>query len=361
MKKMILASLLIAAIPVHAQMTAGAAFIEGQNFANSAKGKSAANNQINATTGTNSLPNFTTNAPESGYYAGGKGLVGAAGTGKIVDCETYTAPTAFQQTECDAVNFVSKNPTTRYKYNIDKTTDPVLTASKPVINNPGDIPATSTQSCQVVTTTTPGTSIKETCVESKFLETIKCRRGFTADIGNVIEAQHFSTNMGSEVPQMTAKTFDLDFDITGQPDSFVLDYYRVDNYGQLYINGTIVYANSIYGGADLRNGSVVTEYIEVEYEGTKVPVGQVVFKNASGTTLGGFYDDGCNAGCKGVAPGINVTSLLKEGNNKLTLVCVNATQIGPCSFSIKGQTKKLAVIGATMDNQCTTLEERAKP
>lgn len=361
MKRLLLASLLIGALPARAQMTGGEAFIEGQNFANSAKGKSAANSQVNATTGTDSLPNFTTSATESGYYAGGKGLVGAAGTGKIVDCETYKAPTAFKQTECDAVNFVNKNPTVRYKYTIDKMTDPVLTASKPLIDNPGDIPATSTQTCKVVTTTTPGTFINETCTESKYLETIKCRRGFTAEIGNVFEAQQFSANLGSEVPEMTAKTFDLDFDITGQPDLFTLDYYRVDNYGQLYINGTLVYANSIYGGADLRNGAVALEYTEMEYEGMKIPVANWVFKNASGTSLGGFYDDGCNAGCKGLYPGSNVTSLLKEGNNKLTLVCVNATRIGPCSFSIKGQTKKLAVVGATMDNQCTTLEERAKP
>lgn len=170
-----LAALAVAASGAQAQITSQAdAFSAGRAFAQ--PGSAGAGGAVNATTGAANLPNFTTNAPESGNYGGGKGAVGAAGTAKQADCLTSTATTALAQQECDAVNFLSKNPTTRPKFNIDKTNDPLITGSTSIIKNPGTTPGSGAQQCRVIDVTTPGTFKTERCTEAYTDETITCQK-----------------------------------------------------------------------------------------------------------------------------------------------------------------------------------------
>lgn len=131
-------------------------------------------------------------------------------------------------------------------------------------------------------------------------------------------------DVGAEVPVWSAKTFDIQIDVEGTPKEFALTYYRADNYGQLWVNGNLVYQNTLYSNIDMRNGNVSSGY----------------FYDQNGSLIGEFYDDGCNSGCMGVSPNIDITSYLTSGVNTLTLVCANANSIGPCRIKIMGSSEE---------------------
>jgi len=177
MKRVLSIAAMLAAVGVASAQTITTpadAFNAGKDFANAGKG--VAGGKINGATGSNVLPYYSTTAPETANFQEGRNLIGGAGTNKQIQCETYKAPNAFQQQECDAVNFMSKNPTQRPKFTIDKQTDPILTGSKGVINNPGSIPGASTQQCRVERVKNPATYITETCTETQTLENLSCKR-----------------------------------------------------------------------------------------------------------------------------------------------------------------------------------------
>ena len=58
------------------------------------------------------LPHYTTTSPVPGLVPGSVGL-GGAGAGKIQGCQGQN------DTECAAVNFLSKNPDSRLRFNLD--------------------------------------------------------------------------------------------------------------------------------------------------------------------------------------------------------------------------------------------------
>lgn len=159
---------------VHAQepYTPADAFKAGKAFANT--GKEAAGGKVNQSTGTTELPHYSTDAPEARHFQGGRNPVGEAGMNKKTACATQRALNGFEQQECDAVNFLDKNPTQRPKYTIDKKTDPLLKGSKDTIENPGTIPGNTDQRCHVETIKTPGTFITETCTETYGLDNLTC-------------------------------------------------------------------------------------------------------------------------------------------------------------------------------------------
>lgn len=174
-KTAIAACTMILASAVAAQVkTTADAFSMGKDFAKT--GSKAAGGTVNSSSGSKNLPNFTTTAPESSNFAGGKGNVGAAGHAKMINCETSHSPDAFTQQECEAVNFLAKNPSTRPKFDIDKKKDPILTGSGDIIKNPGLIPGTNGQQCHVVTTNVPATMTEQTCEQSITTTNIVCKR-----------------------------------------------------------------------------------------------------------------------------------------------------------------------------------------
>ncbi|HHV7523713.1 TPA: hypothetical protein ACUNF5_005238 [Burkholderia orbicola] len=158
----------------------GDAFNAGKDFANAGKGT--AGSQINSGTGSQNLPYYGTSAPESANYNGGRNLIGGAGSQKQADCLTSHAPNGFAQQECDAVNFLSKNSTSRPKYVIDKTKDPLLTGSKDVIGNPGTVPGASSQQCRVVREKHPASYITETCTETQKIENQSCAKALQVTV-----------------------------------------------------------------------------------------------------------------------------------------------------------------------------------
>lgn len=129
-----------------------------------------------------------------------------------------------------------------------------------------------------------------------------------------------NTDMGSEVPVWAARTFDINATIDGIPSSFVLTRYQADNYGQLWINGQKIMENFLYANTDMRGGVMSGDH----------------FIDRAGNDIGALYDDGCNAGCRGLSPNLDITSYMQSGANTISLVCVNVGDIGPCAIKIMG-------------------------
>jgi hypothetical protein len=188
MKRTLLAAAAAAALagPAVAQITTqGQAFEAGKQFSNSAAGKGAASGSVSTTSGTANVPKYNTNPSESSVYAGGKSLIGGAGTDKVLNCENFTAASAYDQQECNAVNFLQNLPSQRVPFVIDKNLDPLMVNSKGTIANPGTISATSASACHIETTTIPGTYTTETCEESTILTTFACTKTLIPECGYI--------------------------------------------------------------------------------------------------------------------------------------------------------------------------------
>lgn len=163
-----------------AQSTPDAAFQAGKDFAGG--GKDVAAGAVNTTTGQQNLPYYNTNAPESSQFGNGRGAVGAAGSQKQIGCRGYRAGSAFDQQDCDAVNFMTRNPTERTKFKIDKNKDPIMTGSRDLIKNPGAAAGSSAQQCHVEQTTIPGKTVTETCTDSMTLDNQSCSKVLSVDV-----------------------------------------------------------------------------------------------------------------------------------------------------------------------------------
>lgn len=155
------------------------AFSAGQTFANSAKGKDAAAGALNTQSATDNVPKYSTSPPERSVFGAGKSLIAPAGTKKQSDCVNYKAGNAYDQQECDAVNYLTKMPSERPKFDIDKNKDPILVSSKSTVANPGTVPGSGTSACHVVTTNVPGTYSYESCTQSQTFEDLDCDKVLT--------------------------------------------------------------------------------------------------------------------------------------------------------------------------------------
>lgn len=162
--------------------TPAQAFTAGKDFAKGSKGTAAASGFVNTTTGETNVPKYNTNPPEKSIYGGGKSLIGGAGDSKISTCSSYVAGSAYEQQECNAVNYLNNMHRTN-GFTINKDTDPLMVNSKSTIKNPGTIPADGTSTCHIEKETIPGTFTTETCEESTVLVTYPCKKTLTAVCG----------------------------------------------------------------------------------------------------------------------------------------------------------------------------------
>ncbi|WP_254613392.1 hypothetical protein [Burkholderia glumae] len=149
--------------------TTGSAFSEGQAFGRT--GSQSANGSVSS--GSANVPNYTTQDGElTPLFAGGKGSLGPAGTGKEADCSSQPPiPSAYWRQECDAVNYLAKKPQNRMPIS---ASDPIVTGSAGTIKNPGT--TTGTQDCHNVTSTVPATYKQETCEQAVGTQTYTCNR-----------------------------------------------------------------------------------------------------------------------------------------------------------------------------------------
>ena len=381
-----------------AEMSKGDAFSAGMQSGDAAHTQAVFDAVSNAK-GEEVITGYSTTPPsQAAYWGGGQTILNpllTGGSAKVSECATtglQAADPAYKQ-HCEAVDAIAKQPSIKPQ-NLLTRGDPLLTRGKVITADPGAITGAidgNYSDCTTTTTQTDPEYTIETCNEwaeaseaactigrevvvdpdynyqctiSTPSETIKCRRGFSADVGVQTTNETFSVDRGSEVPNYVARTFNHTFTLDGEPQSFALTYYRIDNYGQVWVNGTLVYQNVLSGYGDMRNGRIGRgEPTCAGYDESGNPIcwpGGYEFFNASGTSYGNFYDDGCNWGCKGVAPSINISSYMRSGTNTITIVCANANSIGPCAVTITGNVKKITFLGSLVDNECAALEARAK-
>jgi hypothetical protein len=350
---------------------------------------------INSGAASGRIPGYGTNPSETQFFQGGQGQLSGPGTAKMQNCAT-AAPDSdpIKRQECTAVNFLARNPQIRPQFNISNS-DPMFARSKAIRQNAEatasqfgvNIGGSSTQ-CTNRTETTPAQYTTETCSSIKEIgeqqctmgrvikidadanfqceqttnayEVLKCRRGFSPDFGIQTSTNNYTPSFGDQVPEWSAKTFNVSIDIDQATTAInaTLSRYQVDNYGQLWINGALVYQNVPNGYGDMRDGRIDYEVINYGNEGGSYSI--MVYKSASGVSFGSFYDDGCNWGCRGVNPNLDISGYFRKGNNTITLVCANARAIGPCYATINLTTQKTVVTGSTVTNGCAALEARAQ-
>lgn len=136
------------------------------------------------------IPGYGTNPAEAQYFQGGQGQLSGPGVGKMQTCATATPdPDPIKRQECEAVNFLARNPQIRPQFNISKN-DPMFTKAKNIGNNAESIfqslgmnggTGTSTQ-CTTKTETTPAQYTTETCSSLKEVGQQQCTMGRVINI-----------------------------------------------------------------------------------------------------------------------------------------------------------------------------------
>ncbi|WP_336696214.1 hypothetical protein [Delftia acidovorans] len=242
------------------------AFQAGKTFGQS--GKNSAAGKVNSSTGSQNLPNFTTNAPQSANFANGHGNLGAAGNSKLAACQNSVSADPMAQQECDAVNFLAKNPSIRPKFIIDKKNDPLLTGSANTIKNPGTTPGSTNQQCHVETVTTPATYKTESCEQSVVTQSFTCQKtlipqcaytGSPISSSNTSQGGAFVTtqitptgtaglyNYKAEVPYRNcggdgSSQISFNLDTVGQGGYITINMSNLDDAAAVGVNGYTVFA-----------------------------------------------------------------------------------------------------------------------
>lgn len=159
---------------------AASAYTEGQAFGSAQKSSSASVSGFDSS----KVPNYNTNPPQTGLY-GGSSLF-QPGVDKINNCASYTpGSNAVENQECEAVNFLAKNPSQRINVSIP-TTDPIRSANVESATNPKDVLKRFGMDfdgnpgvCHEVTRVTDVTYRNEICYETVEVETLSCSVGRT--------------------------------------------------------------------------------------------------------------------------------------------------------------------------------------
>ena len=176
--------LLMAASIGHLQadpMTAAQAFAEGKALGQGATGAAAGNitngtiaNTVNSFNPT--YYQYSTTAPETQYFQGGNGDTHTPGANKITSCANDPAnPDKFLQQNCEAINYMVRNPTIRPQFTINPN-DPMILNSRQITATAGTLAAQSLgfadpsamgtfTACQTTTTSTSPTYTTEVCNE----------------------------------------------------------------------------------------------------------------------------------------------------------------------------------------------------
>lgn len=284
---------------------------------------------------TSVVPNYTANSASlTPSTATGTNLM-TMGVSEINRCANYKPtgdPVADQQ--CAGVNYLAnRNPAGQY---IIQSNDPMLQSQTQAVAGATDTTSPGA-TCKTITTTIPGTFETVQCSESAIPVQISCLKTLNPLFGYATEP--FTVNDGPYVPPWSAGTFQHPVFIKGRPTRVMLNRYKADNYGQLWVNGRLVIQNVLGGMSDLRGGYVgysnetacSTDENGSEYcwQYSSGPY----FFNADGSKAG-FYDDNCNWGCQGTNPNMDITSYFKSGQNTITMACANARDWGDCVVNI---------------------------
>lgn len=176
----------VLAVPVYADQTS--AFQDANTFA----GSTTAGSFSGITSGgvTDKIPGYGTAPSETQYYQGGQGALSGPGIAKVQNCSNYTpGQNKVANQECEAVNFLARNPNVRPQFNIGAN-DPMVLGAKESRKNAesffqslgiGSETGSSTQ-CTTKTTTTPAQYTTETCTSLRAIEGQQCTVGRVVNI-----------------------------------------------------------------------------------------------------------------------------------------------------------------------------------
>lgn len=103
---------------------------EGIDYGRNSIGSTSA--LINSNAGQNTVPKYSTDAPESGYFQNGMGNINAVGNSKVNNCLNGNSGSNALNLECEAINLVNKSATSRPIYSIDPKKDEVINNSKQI-------------------------------------------------------------------------------------------------------------------------------------------------------------------------------------------------------------------------------------
>jgi len=135
------------------------------------------------------IPAYGTAPGETQYYQGGQGSLSGPGVAKMQNCAT-SAPDSdpIKRQECEAINFLARNPQIRPQFNLSKT-DPMFTNAKNISDNAESFfqssgmggTGSSTQ-CVTTTQTTPGQYTTETCSTIREIGEEQCTMGRVVNV-----------------------------------------------------------------------------------------------------------------------------------------------------------------------------------
>lgn len=166
----------------------GGAFLQGKDLGGSAT--EAAFSGINSSTAEGKLPGYGTFPSEAQHYQGGMGQLAGPGIGKTQACAT-TAPGSdrIANQECEAVNFLTRNPQIRPHFNVT-TNDAMVLGAKNARNSAESFfqsigingGAGQGSQCTSRTETSPAQYVTETCSSLKEVGAQQCTMGRKIDI-----------------------------------------------------------------------------------------------------------------------------------------------------------------------------------
>lgn len=305
---------------------------------------------VNQGTASANVPGYT-NTPPSGLTSGFAGTsLFPQGKSNITRCAATGSGSTNTDPECNAVNFLANNPSQKITLS---PSDPMLKTGADIISNASTVSPTNSRTCNYQNQAVAGTNSTETCNDYYNAYTSTCTKVLNQSYG--YSTLPFSINPGSQVSPWSARTFSYSVQLNGIPRGVMLNRYQVDNYGQIWVNGNVVMSNILPGMTDLRNGYISSNPWTCDDNGCYG--GDTIFVNADGSSTG-FYDDGCNWGCRGTNPNIDVSSYFHAGTNEIVIACVNANAIGPCAVDISMQA--YGIIGSSWTNNCQSQEALVK-
>jgi hypothetical protein len=133
----------------------------------------------------NKIPAYGQSAAEATYFQGGRGDTVGPGVARVSTCSSVTPDSdPIKRQECEAVNFLARNPDIRPQFSITGNDSMILGAKSARANAESAFQSigiaggtgSSTQ-CQTRTETTPAQFITETCSSPREIGTEQCIDG----------------------------------------------------------------------------------------------------------------------------------------------------------------------------------------
>lgn len=170
--------------PACADMTPAQAFDAGKAFGQSGAGAAAVKGAISGTSAAVKVPQYGTSNANSAYYGGGDGDTRTPGSARVTECASRTYSDPRQQVECDAINDLANNRSTRPPLIITPA-DPILVQGRAVKADPFALAGAfggAYGACRTTTVTRPATYEEEICNEYKTLGDQACQKTLSVTV-----------------------------------------------------------------------------------------------------------------------------------------------------------------------------------